>query len=320
MPTPTSAPATLRPDLGGSVEEFNLAADRMGFIGPRVMPVIEVAKQAGTFGTIPIEQLLKSPETKRAPGAAYNRGNWKFTPATFSCEEYGWEEPVDANEAAMYRDFFDAEMVSAEIARDVVLRAAEARVAAALFDAVTYSATTVATEWSNADSATPITDIETAVQTFWAATGLWPNALVINRIVFRNLRNCAQIIDRCKAQGFMDVRAGNVSRQQLAAVFDLPNILVAGSPKNTATNGSLTISPIWSSEYAAITRIAETNSPKEPCFGRTFHWSDDGSQIGGTMESYRREDLRADVIRCRHQVDEVKTYGDLVQLLDNITA
>ena len=59
MPSPSTALATLRPDLGGSFEEFDLAMDRQGFIATRVLPVLEVAKASGVFGKIPIEQLLK---------------------------------------------------------------------------------------------------------------------------------------------------------------------------------------------------------------------------------------------------------------------
>ena len=60
---------------------------RLGFIGHRVFPVIEAAKAGGTFGRIPLEQLLKMPETRRAPGAGYARGKWTFEPASYATEE-----------------------------------------------------------------------------------------------------------------------------------------------------------------------------------------------------------------------------------------
>ena len=37
--------------------------------------------------------------------------------------------------------------------------------------------------------------------------------------------------------------------------------------------------------------------------GRTFHWTADGSQIGGLVETYRDERIRGDVVRVRNQVD-----------------
>ena len=58
MPSPTSSLATQRPDLSASLEEFDAAMDRQGFIGQRVLPIFDVAVQAGNMGRIPIEQLL----------------------------------------------------------------------------------------------------------------------------------------------------------------------------------------------------------------------------------------------------------------------
>jgi hypothetical protein len=323
MPAPSSSLATLRPDLGGSLEEFSTAMDRLGFIGLRVLPVFEVAKQAGVFGKIPIEQLLANRDTERAPGSGYSRGQFQFTTDSYACEEHGAEEPVDDREAKMYADYFDAELVSTERARDVVLRNHERRVAAAVFNATTFTSqtTNVVEEWDDYDAATPIDNVETAVQAVWSRCGLWPNALIINRLVFRHLRQCEQIIDRIASSGAgMPTRAADITAAQLAAVFDLPNIIVAGGAYNSATEGQdASISSIWSSEYAMVARIVGSNDIREPGLGRTFHWGEDGSSIGGTIESYRDETVRGDVIRCRHDVDEKLLVTEAAQLLDNVT-
>ncbi len=322
MPSPSTSLATLRPDLAGSFTEFDLEQDRRGFIAGRVLPVLEVAKQSGKFGKIPIEQLLQTRDTKRAPGSGYSRGNFTFTSASFDCEEHGTEEPVDDREAKMYAEYFDAEQVSAARAYDAVLRNAEIRAAALLFNATTWAShkTDITHEWDDATNAVPLTDVDTAAKAIWAASGLWPNALIINRKVFRNLRNCDQIIDRVKYQGFMDVRAGAITAAALAQAFDLDEIIVAGSAKNTANEGqSVSLAPLWSDEYAMLAQVARTNDVREPCVGRTFHWSEDGSQVGGTIESYRDETARSDIIRVRHDVDELVLYVEAAHLFTNVT-
>jgi hypothetical protein len=58
---------------------------------------------------------------------------------------------------------------------------------------------------------------------------------------------------------------------------------------------------------------------RDACIGRTFHWSQDGSSIGGTVESYRDERVRGDVIRVRHDVDEIVLYPQAGHLLSNVT-
>ena len=322
MPAPSSSVATLRPDLGGTMQEFDLAMDRAGFIGHRVLPVFEAAKASGEFGKIPIEQLLQSPETRRAPGSRYNRGSWTFLPASYACEEHGWEEPVDDREANLYAEYFDAEQVSADRARDFVLRNAELRAAALVFNPTTWASYTsaVATPWSTAASATPIADVNTAKQNVWNQCGMWPNALIINREAFNHVRATDDVKDNIASSGAGEsVKASKITEQQLAEVFDLNQVIVAGSAKNTANTGqAASLAQIWSSTYAMVARVAETNDIREPCIGRTFHWGEDGSEIGGLIETYRDETVRGDVMRSRHDVDEVVIYVEAAYLLSNI--
>lgn len=319
MPSPSTALTTLRPDLGGSFMEFELEMNQAGFIGQRVLPVFETMKQSGPFGKIPIEQLLKDRDTKRAPGSGYSRGNFTFTTDTFACEEHGTEEPVDDREAEMYSEYFDAEQVAAARARHAVMLNYEKRVAALLFNTSTWTATTITNEWDDSANAVPLTDVETAVQSVYASSGLWPNALIISKTVFRNLRNVAQIVDRVKYQGFMDARAGNITVEAMSQAFDL-ELIVGGGTKDSAVEGQAA-SPagIWSNEYAMIAKVATSNDIREPCVGRTFHWGEDGSTFGGTMESYRDETVRSDIIRNRMDTDEKVLYVEAAALLDNVT-
>lgn len=327
MPAPTSSLATLRPDLGDSFMEFDLAMDQAGYISNRVLPVFETMKQSGPFGKIPIEQLLQQRDTKRAPGSGYSRGNFTFTTDTFACEEHGAEEPIDDRESQMYSDYFDAEVVAAQRAFNAVLRNAEERAADLLFNATTWTGTplttAIANEWdsNHTTDAVPIQDVEGAVQKVYDNSGLWPNALIINRKVFRNLRLLDAIKNAIAASGAgFPNRAADITTDQLAMVFDLPFILVAGGSKNSANEGQdASPAQIWSSEYAMVAKIATSNDIREPCVGRTFHWGEDGSTVAGTAETYRDENIRSDVVRVRHDVDEKVLYVQAAHLLSNVT-
>jgi hypothetical protein len=326
MPSPTSSLATQRPDLATFLE-FDLESERAGYIATQVLPVMSVASQAGNFGKIPLEQLLQQRETRRAPGAGYARGNWTFDKATYATEEHGAEEPVDDREAQMYAEYFDAEQVSTMRAFSSVLRNAEQRVADAVFNPTTWNGATLTTavtnEWdsNHTANAVPITDVEAAVNKVYDVSGLWPNALIINRKVFRNLRNLDQIIERIESAGAGNPsKPSDITEQMLAAVFDLDFVIVAGTSKNNAKEGQAAApTQIWSSEYAMVCRIATGNDMREACIGRTFHWSADGSSVGGTVESYRDEAIRGNVIRVRHDVDEVILYPQAGHLLSNVT-
>jgi hypothetical protein len=304
--------------------EFDLAMDAQGYIAQRVLPVLEIAKQSGSFGKITIESLLKDVETKRAPGAGYSQSHWVFEPVTYACEEHGLQEPIDDRQAEMYAEYFKAETIAAMRALYGVMRAAEKRAAALLFDAATWTGaaltTAITEEWDTPAAAIPITDVEAAVKKVYDGSGLWPNALIINKKVFRNLRNVAQIIDRIKYAGITDPRAGAITAAAMAQVFDLDYVIVAGGTKDSAKEGQTTTpAQIWSDEYAMVAKIATSDDIQEPCVGRTFHWAEDGSVIGGTVETYRDETKRSDIVRVRHDVDEVRLYVQAAHLLSNVT-
>lgn len=326
MPSPSSSLATQRPDLATFLE-FDLESERAGYIATQVLPVMDVASQAGTFGKIPLEQLLQQRSTLRAPGSGYARGNWTFETTTYATVEHGAEEPIDDRESRMYAEYFDAEQVSTMRAFSSVLRNAEQRAADLVFNATTWNGaaltTAVTLEWdpNHKSDAVPIDDVEAAVAKVYDGSGLWPNALIINRKVFRNLRNLDQIVDRINSEG-----AGNASKpsditvEMLARVFDLDYVIVAGTSRNSAKEGqAATPVQIWSGEYAMVCKVATGSDMREPCIGRTFHWSDDGSSIGGSVESYRDETVRGDVIRVRHDVDEFVLYPQAGHLLSNVT-
>ena len=159
------------------------------------------------------------------------------------------------------------------------------------------------------------------MQAIYDASGLWSNALIINKKVFRNLRECDQVRDRIASSGAGDpTKAQDVTVNMLKAVFDLDYIFVGGGTKNSATEGqTATPAQIWSGEYAMVCKVATGADVREPCLGRTFHWSADGSTAGGMIESYRDENVRSDVIRVRHDVHQKVLVTEAAALLKNVT-
>lgn len=320
MASPSSSLATLRPDLADSVQEFDLGMNLNNFIAQRVFPVFNVAKKSGSYGVIPIEQLLQERDTLRAPGAKYSRGSFTFEPASYACLEHGAEEPIDDEEAEMYVEYFDMEAVSAARAQSAVMVNYEKRVAAATFNTATFSPTTITHEWDDETNAVPIKDVHDAQIRMLEDVGIWANALVINQKVFKNLRRTDEIIAAITSSGAGDPgKQRDISVQQIAQAFDLDFVIVGGGIRNSAIQGQ-DASPeqIWSDEYAWIGKVAVTGDIREPCVGRTFHYAGTGSQMGGVFEVYRDETIRGDVVRNRQDTDEKLIYA-AGQLLDNIT-
>jgi hypothetical protein len=320
-PSPSTSLASLRPDFKEALTEFDLQMNESGMIGLRVMPVIEAQMQAGSFPKIKIESLLRQVATARASGGAYNFTEFDFTDDTFATKENGITVPIDRRNANIYSEF-GMGLMAARLARSTVLTNMEIRIASILFNASTYTPTPETNEWDDPANATPLTGVEVAVQKLYDK-GVIANALVINYKVFRNLRNCEQVIERINSQGAgSPTKAEDVTIQMLKSVFALEHILVGRAQYNSAAEGqSAVLSPIWSGEYAAVTRVANgpNDTLEQPCCGRTFHWGGDGSSIDGTIETYYDEEIRGDKVRYRMETQEKELYTDATELLSNIT-
>ena len=326
--TPNSnggAIANLRPDLVGSFTEFDLEMNARGYIGLDVFPVIEVSLQSDNPGRLPLEQLLFEGETLRGSRSGYNTGDYEFERWVYATQEHGWEERVSERDKKRYQYLIEAEQVATARARGVVSRNLEKRIASQLFNDQIYTAnngmrTDVTAPWSNPNSK-PIDDVKVARQAVWNRTGVYPNTLVVNMEVFICLQHNEQVIDRISSSGSGDkVKATDITAEQLARVFSVEKVCVANSAKNTAgENLPRNIEQIWSRDFASVCHVASTNDHQEPCIGRTFHWGEDGSQIGGLIESYYWEPTRCTHIRVRMETDEVTMYEQMAHLLGGVT-
>ncbi len=320
--------AITRLDLSSTFTEFDLAMSRLKFIGHRILRPRLVGVQAADVGKIPLEALLQTHDTGRAPGAGYSRGDFEFEKFNFATDEHGWEEPMDDRQIKLFGDMFDAESVHAQRAMDFVLRNYEIAVAAAIYNTTTWTGATLTTslthEWDDPTNAVPIANIEAARRKVRAVSGLEPNALICNRDQLWNLRRTDEITDLLKYSGHADPT--KLFADSIAALLDLEHIIVAGGQKNTANEAqTASLSSVWSDEYAMVCRVAETDDPQEPCIGRTFLWTEENAGPGTDegmavlLEEYREEATRGSVLRARNDRDLVVMYKEAGHLLSNVT-
>lgn len=321
MPAPTSDVRNLRPDISGVLQPYSELATSLGFVADLVAPGTEVAESAGQYATVDGKNVLQNVDTKRGKDGRYTQVTWEWGKGTYNCLEYGLEERIDRRDAARYGRWFDAEVAAARRVRRLLALAREIRIAAVLFNTSTFTpASNITHEWDDAANADPIADVKAAKSRLWAR-GVEANALLINKQVYENILGCDSVLDRIASNGAGDKTArALLNVQKLMEVFDLRHILVGAALKNTADEGqTASLSPVWSGEYAAVGRIAETEDIEEICVMRTFHYGADGSQMGGVSETYYDESRRADVARVRMDVAEETIATAAWELLDNIT-
>lgn len=331
--SPTPSGTVQRPDIAMTLSEFMLDRANAGMIADQVLPIVEVPEKFGNYGLLRANELAQDHDIERAPGSGYKRLDFKITQSSYSCQEYGPEVVLDQNFLQAYKYLVGGNadayrMIAAAIAQNQLMLAREKRVAAAVFNASTFSSytTSVSTEWSTVGSATPITDVHNAKQAVRAVLGPVATqdfALIISSKVRDNLRRCAQIQDLVKyvKQATVD----SISDSDIAGALGVGRLLVGDSMRPThAQGGTAAFVDVWDDEYAMLAVLAPNGSMlgsiTKPALGRTFHWGADGSRPTGMVESYFNDEVRAEVIRVRHEMDELIEVVPCGHLLSNITA
>lgn len=323
MPRPTSSTTLQRPDLGAIAYEYMLEASQRGFIGMQLLPIKQVPQQSADYPKIPIEALLKMPaKIKRQARAAYARSDYEFETDTYACEEYGWEEPVDDVERALYQRFFDAEVVATTRAVDIILRNQEKRIADLLMSTGTIPATSdVGTEWSTLATCTPYANVEAAKLAMRAASGLLPNTIAMTYKIFRNVLGSSELRSKLMYTAPIELMSMDAQRNILAQYFGVGQVLVGNAIYDSAKKGqTFSLADIWDDEFILLAFVsAGGEDMKEPCVGRTMLWTPD-SPTNLVTESYREEQTRSDIYRVRQNVDEAIIFAGAGYLLGNITA
>lgn len=319
MPRPTAATTIQRPDLGVLAYEAMLSPG--DFIADQIFPIFPTDLQTGDYPIIPVEAFLKNKDTRRAPRSSYARDDYEFTTGTFACKDHGREEPLDDVEAAMYRRFFDGEVVAVERAIYKMKLAREVRVAAQVFNVANLTLTSaVAVAWDVAATCTPKADVDTAIQALLDARGIMPDTVVMNRKVARNVLRSKELKEYLQYTSPHLIETEQAQLDMLAKYFGVKRALMAKASVDTSLKAkTATLGSVWSDSYVAVVRLAQqVQDLREPCLGRTFLWTGDSPEMLVT-EQYREEDIRSNIYRVRNNIDERFVFTGAGYLLSGVT-
>ena len=291
-----------RPDLGQVVTETASQGPDLGFIAPKVMPYFPVTEQSAMFPVIPAKALFNVVDTRRGPKGGYNRSVESFEAGFYATSENGLEMPIDERFKNIYKSMFDMETSVSNILMGKILRAYETRVANKIMNTANYPSVSVDTKWTDA-SADVKADIDAAKETM-RKKGVPPTLLVISWTTFLNIKKTTMVKEAIKYIFPDTAKTGAVTKAHLEAYLEI-SIEVAGALQNSAKKGAnASLSDIWSSDYAMLCRVAEQGSDiSEPSVGRTIIWNE-GASEDFIVEEYYEDQVRAKILRVRHDTDE----------------
>lgn len=297
--------ASPRLDLGVAFMEHSAELDE--FIGLQILPMFRTQRKAASFSAITRETLLQDSLALRAPRSGYNRIRTGAEDKSYTCVEYGLEHVVDDAERELYANDFDAEDAAAKITARALMLQLEKRINTLVFNTTTWTGASLYTDNSAApwDTATSdvVSHVLAAKEKVRVGTGMPANALILAKAQMENLLKNEYIVDRFPGA---NVVTEDMIRANLASIFGLSKLIVGGAVRDSAIEGqAFSSADVWSDDYAMVARVAEQGDPLQtPCVGRTFLWVPDSpSEI--TVEMYREEQSRGDVLRARHNVDEL---------------
>jgi len=285
------------------------------FIADEVSPRIPVGKKEFKYWEFPLAQSFTIPETRVGRKSKPNEVDFQATEKTDSTEDYGLDDPIPQDDIDNAPENFDPKAFATQTVTDLILLDREKRVADMTFNPNNYGASNKTTlagadQWSDPTS-DPVKAIQDAIDTCI----MRPNVLIVGQRVWTNLSRHPKIIEAIFWQG---ANTGKVTRQQLAALLEIEDIIVGQAWYNSAKKGQNTnIVRLWGN-HAALhyrNRLANTQG------GITFTYT---AQFQ-TRQAGARPDPDIGVrggqrVRVWESVKEVIVANDVGYLFTNAVA
>lgn len=277
------------------------------FVADKLFPVIPTSKQADKYYILGMEMFDDHRSRAARPtGGKYPRVQHDYTTASFSCVDVGLEEAVDDTIQENADAGLDPKQDAIIIIREQMALMQELRVAAAVTAATglsTDSALSGTNRWDN-DNSNPIGDMQTLIDSVEDATGISPNKILMNKAVFKALRQHPDILERIKYGG-TNVNPANVTPGMIAALMGVDEVVVAKPVYNSAKQGAnRSLTAVWPKSVVAL-YVPPTPFFGVPTFGAQFSWRADTGGQDMIAEEYREDQSRSDVVRIRQNRDEV---------------
>ncbi len=277
MPQPTLNQVHVdRPLTNISVAYIQEAKD---FIADQVFPLVPVQKQSDRYFVYTKGDWFRDEAQVRAPatesaGGGYNLDN---TPSYYA-PVYAFHKDVDEQTRANSDVPLNADRDATQFVTQRMLLRRERQWASQYFTTGIWGNTDqtgVASgpaanqfvQW-NATGSTPVEDIDTQIYQIKESTGYKPNTLVIGPLVFRTLKNHAEVLDRIKY-----TQRGIITEDILASVFGVDKVLVASAVYNSAQEGAADAMQFIYGKQALLVYAEKNPGIQKPSGGYIFGWT-----------------------------------------------
>jgi hypothetical protein len=293
------------------------------FVADRVFPILPVQSQTDSYFTIPRGAWFRDEMKKRAPGAMAAERTHDVSTDTYKCEVWALSEMLADQVVANYdsplqaaREITEGLTLAGMIRKELEFVTSYFTSSLWTLDQTGVDSASPSTNqfgrWDRADS-TPIEDIRAGKRRVQSRTGYRPNKLVVGREVFDALLDHPDIVgrvDRGQTTG-----TAIVQRQNLAALFELDEVLVMDSVYNSAVEGAADSIDFIGGKSALLVYAAPSPGLYRPSAGYTFSWAGlmGAGALGMRMKRIRNEEREADKLEIQMAFDQKLVSPDLGQ-------
>jgi hypothetical protein len=288
------------------------AQDSRKFVADKVFPVVPVQKQSDKYAIYPKGHFFRDEVGPRPLGGRPNTAGYAVESGTYLCEEEGLEHSIDDRTRTNADQPLDPDRAGMRLLTGQVMIHRDSDWAGSYFkegvwgtDLKGKSSSPGAGEFLQFDQAgtEPVEFIDEQRDELGSATGFEPNTLVLGRDAYRGLKNHPEIKDRIKY-----TQRGLINAEILAELFEVDNVVVPGSVKNSANEGAADdIDFIVSRKDMLLVYSAPSPSLDEPSGGYIFAWTGllpgATNAYGGVIERGREDLAHSDVLQIRVAYD-----------------
>lgn len=290
------------------------------FVADRAFPRMGVAKQTDSYFTYDRGYFNRAEMQKRAPATESAGANYSISTDSYAADVWALHRDIADQVRANADSPISLDREAALLLSGQALLRKETEWASAHFvtgvwttERAGVAATPTGTQflrWDDAAS-TPIEDVRQGVRAVHQSTGFRPNKMVVGRIVYDALLDHPDIVgrlDRGQTSG-----TAMVMRENLAALFEMQEVLVMDAIQNTALEGLTNVHSYIGGKHAVLLYTPASPGLMVPSAGYTFTWTGllGGGALGSRISRMRMDPLKADRIEIEMAFDQKLVSADL---------
>lgn len=291
------------------------------FVADRVFPNIPVQKQSDRYFVYDRGDFNRDEMEKRAPGTESAGGSYSLdnTP-TYFADVWAFHKDIPDQIRANADQPLNQDREATEFVTHKALIKRERQWVSSYFKTGVWDtditgssdgAGSNETTYWNDESSTPIEDVRAGKRVVQESTGFRPNRLTLGRPVFDTLVDHPDIIgrlDRGQTSG-----PAMANREQLAALFEVDQVLVMDSIYNTANKGADNTHQFIGGKHALLSYAPASPGIMTPSAGYTFSWTGylGASPQGMRIKRFRMEAIESDRVEIQQAFDQKRVASEL---------